>query len=547
MATDKTEKILKGCNAIPLPALIKYLNNGDVTLSELRNAGLASDKAKAILQLRKNDDQQAWSKALQEQSIEGYQTYIEKNPNGLHYQEAVNALTAFDEQAWLSVSSNPSEASLNSYLQQFPDGIHAVETRELLSDLPWLETKQRGTLQAYQEYQANYPDKHVADVTMAISDLSDDIDWQNACGIASTSAYQGYIDLHPIGRHTAEANQRVAAAAHREEFLAKICNDVNAYGAKEIQETVENNGASWTDIVNIFGSQHTDAIRNYSMPADLPISSPPAALNKGFTEVYFWGTPSSGKTCALGAVISAARIKGLSTHENCSGYNYMTRLSNIFNPSGFCVFPQSTSIGNIQEMCMTLRDDKKHEHRVTLIDMAGELFRSAYFKQHGLFLQAQAEQTLATALSYLNDKSNKKIHFFVVEYGAHDRVWDGLRMGDYLDNMVLYLRDEKVFSKSTDGVYVLVTKCDQIPCSPEDRPHMAYEYVQTHLLAFWNTLSETCRKAGIRDLGVIAFSVGSVFAQNLCEFDTSDTEKVIKKLIEKTRGKSDGIFSVLRN
>lgn len=36
-------------------------------------------------------------------------------------------------------------------------------------------------------------------------------------------------------------------------------------------------------------------------------SSLPDSIPDEFTEVYFWGIPASGKTCALGGILSAAK------------------------------------------------------------------------------------------------------------------------------------------------------------------------------------------------------------------------------------------------
>ena len=137
-------------------------------------------------------------------------------------------------------------------------------------------------------------------------------------------------------------------------------------------------------------------------------------------------------------------------------------------------------------------------------------------------------------MSYLKNRKNNKIHFFVVEYGAHEKKWDGLNMSNYLSCMIQYLKNEKVFTKSTVGVYVLVTKCDKMDCAKEDRPRLAHEYVKQEFAAFWNTLEMTCKNAAIKDLKTLAFSIGDVFAQQLCVYDGEDTNKVIDKLLTKT-------------
>ena len=186
-------------------------------------------------------------------------------------------------------------------------------------------------------------------------------------------------------------------------------------------------------------------------------------------------------------------------------------------------------------MMMCISDKKKKTHRITLIDFSGELFRSAYFKQHNLFLPQEKEDSLKLAMNYLKDQRNNKIHFFVVEYGAQEKKWEELLMVNYLDNLVGFLKEENIFRKSTVGVYVLVTKCDMIDCVPEERPKKAFEYVTQELPSFWNTLQTTCEKYGVGDLRVLSFSVGDVFAQNLCKYDNKDTDKVIDKLITKTK------------
>ena len=463
-----------------------------------------------------------------------------------HAQEAKKAKQGLDDKMWEELQKNLTEAGLKEYKTLFPNGNHVAECDALLEDMPWLETKRRNTIAAYEEYQRQHPGKHEAEIRAAINALSDDNDWHNACVINDSHAYKQYLTQHPNGKHAQEARNRMQAYAGRDQFIDDLRRDRNAYYVKDIQDKVENGVATWDDVERIIGRDETWAIQAFEKMPDLPISIPPEALQGDSTEVYFWGTPSSGKTCALGAIISSAKSKGILESLQCSGLHYMTRLSNIFNNRGICTFPPSSPTESIQEMVMKLRDSQRRPHKLTLIDLAGELFRSVYFKLNNLFLENEKEQTLATAMNYLRDTRNNKIHFFVVEYGAQDKYWDGLRMVDYLDSMSVYLKANGVFKKSTVGVYVLVTKCDIIDCAPEDRPERAAQYVKEELPSFWNTLQETCAEAGVGDLRILSFSVGDVFAQKLCKFDGTDTDKVINKLLTKTRAEGGGLIGWLR-
>jgi len=335
-------------------------------------------------------------------------------------------------------------------------------------------------------------------------------------------------------RQREEEARRREARRDIERVLTMLQEDPNALDALRIQQLINDQALTYEELESIFGHRKTEEIMNYIEPSKLPENEAPIELSENSTEVYFWGTPSSGKTCALGGIISSAESKGILEKLQCNGYNYMTRLSNIFDSKRVCTFPDSTSVETIQDMMMRLTDTKGKNHRVTLVDLAGELFRSVYFKRHDLFLENTKQETLERTMSYLRDTRNKKIHFFVVEYGAHDLEWEGLRMKDYLSDMVGFLEEENVFRKSTVGVYVLVTKCDKIDCQRLDRPRLAYEYVERELAAFWSPLERVCRRNGVGDLKVLSYSVGDVFAKKLCLFDPIDTEKVIDKLLTKT-------------
>lgn len=545
---SKKDKILKGWKGIPVKSLVNYINNGDVTLPELIAAGLDKDpeKEKEIRDAMAADEAQAWDDAARRNTKEAYSEYLAKFADGKHAQEAKKAKQGLDDKMWEELQKNLTEAGLKEYKTLFPNGKHVADCDALLEDMPWLETKRRNTIAAYEEYQRQHPGKHEAEIRAAINALSDDNDWHNACVINDSHAYKQYLTQHPNGKHAQEARNRMQAYAGRDQFIDDLRRDRNAYYVKDIQDKVENGVATWDDVERIIGRDETWAIQAFEKMPDLPISIPPEALQGDSTEVYFWGTPSSGKTCALGAIISSAKSKGILESLQCSGLHYMTRLSNIFNNRGICTFPPSSPTESIQEMVMKLRDSQRRPHKLTLIDLAGELFRSVYFKLNNLFLENEKEQTLATAMNYLRDTRNNKIHFFVVEYGAQDKYWDGLRMVDYLDSMSVYLKANGVFKKSTVGVYVLVTKCDIIDCAPEDRPERAAQYVKEELPSFWNTLQETCAEAGVGDLRILSFSVGDVFAQKLCKFDGTDTDKVINKLLTKTRAEGGGLRGWLR-
>ena len=533
--TEQQKKIVSRCNSIPLESLVKYILDGVISLNDLTSSGIKPEKVQGVKKALKTAETTMWNAAVSTNTAESYVKYMRNFPDGQFKTEAAEKMRQLEADTWNKTMANLSEESLRSYYANFPEGAHAEDCRSMLDDLPWLKTKEKNTIQAYNDYMADFPGQHDREAEEAINSLNDERDWNNACITGETFAYRDYVTQHPTGHFVEEAQRRIIANAGKDELLTALRENPNMFRADEIQDKVNNNVASWDDVANELGEEKANAIRDFIAPSPLPEGTPPDMLVDDSTKIYFWGTPSSGKTCALGSIVSSIQNKGIFEPLDCTGRHYMNILANIFSNRGICVFPDSTGVENVQEMIMNIRDEHNKPHKVTLIDLAGELFRSVYFYRQNLFISEDRMNTLRTVLRYLKDQRNNKIHFFVVEYGAEDKKWDGLKMVNYLDEMISFLKKEKVFRKSTVGVYILVTKCDTIPCEKGDRARLAYEYIENHLPSFWNTLQTTCAQAGVKDVKVLSFSVGDVFAQNLCVFDGSDTDKIIRRIMDKTK------------
>lgn len=360
----------------------------------------------------------------------------------------------------------------------------------------------------------------------------DEDDWHKAELSDTTTGYEYYIKLHPEGSHVVQAQMAIAKRIDRERVTKALAKNRNAFSPIELQHEVENNVVTWSDLRSVYSAVEVEAIKQFRQVTPLPDGDAPDSLQRNTTEVYFWGTPSSGKTCALGALLSASFRYGILTKRPCQGRPYMDRLCNIFIDDGLCILPQGTPDYSIQEMVFTLHDNDQREHLLTCIDLAGEVFRALYRRQNR---QAEEnytqEQALKRTLSYLADSHNQKIHFFIVAYGEENKAWDGLRMHDYLESAMDYLRDNNVIRHGTNAVYILVTKCDLMPCRPEERREYAVKYVQRYMPALCNSLSRICKASGVQDFDILPFSLGNVFAQKICRFESENTDRVLNKLI----------------
>ena len=179
------EKILNACrnggNSIPNENLLNYINSEVVSFDELKNAGLSDEKAEYITQALESEETNLWNEATSNNTLDAYMDYIDRSKLGRHIGVAQTKIDEFDDAKWNEAQSQLSSNTLNDYIGCSPNGKHVDECNGLLCDLPWLETKRKNTIEAYNQYMQQYPGKHDAEAQMAILSIQDDNTWNDAC------------------------------------------------------------------------------------------------------------------------------------------------------------------------------------------------------------------------------------------------------------------------------------------------------------------------------------------------------------------------------
>ena len=96
-----------------------------------------------------------------------------------------------------------------------------------------------------------------------------------------------------------------------------------------------------------------------------------------------------------------------------------------------------------------------------------------------------------------NKTGNRKMHFFVIEYGGEDREYEGLPQRKYLDAAVTYIEDTKIFEEDTDGLYILISKVDKAQSKGEELKEKLKSYIQEDYATFYNRLQRICKDCNI--------------------------------------------------
>ena len=402
--------------------------------------------------------------------------------------------------------------------------------------------------------------------------------WDEVRNSGSILLLTRFISNYPSGKYLESAreilkkleNENREIESAKQATLLNIKNNNNIYRPEELIDLLEkkmisredlrgiiidnlkkNNNSYFKDGIVIFLNKNIlskDDLYGLGIPKKvlehlnepdpkLVLGQTPDSIPKGYTEVYFWGSTGSGKTTALAAMLSSAHNAGYLDIAVGPGYDYMTRLKNIFiNSVG--ILPAATATDKTQYLPFTLkRPQDNHPRSVSLIELSGEIFQCFYHKNASLDLPSQTHQDTFNSLNRFLKGENRKIHFFFIDYNKFNKPdYLGLTQGDYLAAASTYFKNNEIFGRTTDAMYVVVTKCDLMPCSPKDYVTYARDYLKAaSLTAFMNTLKNNCQKYSINagKLTIEPFSLGGVYFNDICDFDPTYANNLVDILFSR--------------
>lgn len=509
--------------------LVEYIKNGVVTFDELCNETegyFPANVRKEVQRMLASSDNDDWQKALEENTEEGYKQFLRSHPDSSHRSEARECLEKITERAaraeqisaWEQVDKDSVQA-LNEFIRSYPDDEHVREATQRINQLEKEEFLGFDTEALIQLVNDIKTDKRVIEKDAKIFET-----------------LKNYIDRKKISV---------------KDLLQIIAEDHNFLRATTIQQLIDSGYARYQDFVDLgidrrFIQYLAKGVKTQSFrQPDKRLDR----INKVCTEVYFWGIPSSGKSCALGAILSIASngtiARSMSKDNDCQGYDYMNRLAHLFKSDGTVgSLPEGTSIYSTYEMGFDLEDQKNAVHPVTCIDLAGELVRCMYKLDAHIPMAADEEEALDTLTRILIDNRtrNRKIHFFVLEYGGENREYEGLNQTEYLDAALRYIERTGIFKKDTDAIYLMYTKVDKTKLRGAELVQELINYTDLHYKGFFQGLEKIARDCEINGGRVerIPFTLGEVCFQDYCLFDGASASNVVKKLLETIPGFKNG-------
>lgn len=530
------QKILDNVSEYSASQLVEYIRTGVVTFDELvqdTDGEFAVEKRREVKHILESGDAEEWNNVKVQHSIEAVQHYLDTYPNGQFRAEAralkneleselqKSYLQATTDDAWTLVDKSDKN-ELREFIKKYPNITHVSEARKLIDSL------------LLDEIMGVDIDTLVTQINQVPTDKT-----------AVTQEQRDNKTIAIIEKFLSEKKVR------KSDFLNKIKEDHNLVSSGVVKRLINSGTISIEDLISIEIDRlfiqkmfNGESAQSFSTPEKLD------KIHKQSTEIYFWGIPSSGKSCALGAILSVAAsgkvAHSMDADTESQGYGYMTKLINLFQNGEIGTLMEGTSVDSFYEMGFDLVDKEGKIHPITCIDMAGELMRCMYKANAGDNMSETDEVMLDTLTKVLidNRSTSRKMHIFVIEYGAEDRLYEGLPQRVYLEGAVSYIKNTGIFKKDTDAIYIMITKADKVKNATKDT---FTNYINDKYLGFYNGLEQICKDNEINKGKVekIAFSLGEVCFQNYCRFNSRPAENVVSLLLQRSasfRGGKRGMF-----
>lgn len=386
----------------------------------------------------------------------------------------------------------------------------------------------------------------------------DEEQWDKAMQQNTEEAYKGYLQNFPNGQFITQVKnelnrleqERIAKEADKNKILEAIKKNPNAFPPSEIRKHLNDGSLSRGSLLNIgIPDEIINRLNNRDVPPELELGETPESIPEGYTEVYFWGIPGSGKTTALSAVLSTAKREGYLEIAQCPGYDYMVQLHNLFD-SKITILPPATSTDVTQYLPFTIKKPNERNYRsVSLIELSGEIFECFYWKNANKPLPTeQHEETFNSLLQFLKG-SNRKLHFFFIDYGmANFRDKKGYTQSDYLNAAATFFNNPQynIFSKA-DSVYIIITKSDLMPGDKGSRVQQVKDYLKdNNFISFVNSLKTKCKNHSINNGRLLGtpFSLGNVYFTEICDFDDTTAKNIIDILMRRIPKSKKSILDV---
>lgn len=575
------KKLIEGINSISINSIIKYIQIGDITLDDVPHIS-AERKQYIIDQLNSMPnpvEQQEWQ-AIEMMLIQPSTELVQKlssyiarwdagRPAGNHVELAKQKLPEIESQIKLEAERaeqaewdavDPfSTTDLWGYLSKYPNTIHKSE----IDDSLWGLVNQE-SVQDIQNYITMLPQGiHVREAQLILNAI---VEWNNVKLTNDIFCVNDYIRNNP---NTPFKNQaQVQLMGLKKQEIGMMRTNPNSYEVNRLLRLINDGIFSDHELINAKVMTETvlETLRNHDINADLPdirqaIENSRAECKDGYTDVFFFGVPSTGKTCVL---MGMSRSNSLHINLASGGGDYAAALQQYTDVGVTVPRTPGTFVTTLEATISSVSDQGGAVHKINLVEMSGEEFAFDIANNPDRIFTFEQMGSGATQL-LKND--NRKVFFLIIDPTANvvriNReivVQDGfdedtgepithtdlqycvVNQRTLIQKMVDLFTDpgNAEIMKKVDSIHIIMTKSDTLG-NPVEREEKALNIFQQKFSGdILKPLIDLCEEYNINSRtnfhpNLYTFSLGTFYVGGLYEYEQTDSDRLVVAIKNSTQ------------
>ena len=573
------KKLIADANKININTLINYIQSGDITLDDI--PGLVQDRRqeieKRLNEMPNSIEQQEWADIhtlLERQEytqslLDMISNYIRRwegsRPSGNHVDEAnqcyllverkLEEITRDIEKTDWDAVDVFSKDSLLGHLAKYPNTSH----RDEIDETVWGLTN-KDQVADIQEYLNVFPGGKFAKEAQAM--LNAVVEWENAKITGDIFIVNDYIKKNHESPYLQQA--RIELMKLKQYEISQMRDEPNKYEVTRLVNLINEKVISKEELIRngVMTENVWDTLMTTDITYDLPdinqaIANSTPECKDGFTDVYFFGVPSTGKTCVL---MGLSRSSALNINLASGGGDYAAALQQ-YTDVGLTVPRTPGTFVTTLEATISSRTTKGAKHNVNLVEMSGEEFAFGIANNPDKVFTFEDMGTGATAL--LNN-NNRKVFFLIIDptvnvvritrevVTGHDEEGNpitelkhcAVNQRTLIQKMVNILQNEHnaEIMEKVDSIHIIVTKADTLG-DPVRREEEALSiFRQKYKDDILQPLIELCEEHNINvqmaqryHPNLYTFSLGQFYVGGLYEYDNTDSDKLVRAIRNSTQ------------
>lgn len=570
------KRLIEGINNLPINTILSYFQSGEICFTDVPN--ISAERREYIQQqldqMPNPQEQREWAE-IQSNLINPSQellnkiaSYVRKwegtRPAGNHVDEAremynqveqtiVAQAEELEKADWANV--NPfSQTDLIGHLTKYPNTVHKQE----IDDAIW-SLINKENVQELQNYKVLLPQgSHIQDAQSLLNSI---VDWSNVKNTNDIFVVNDYIKRNPNTPFIQQAQILMMGLKQNEKQLMRT--RPNEYDVSRLMRLLDEKIVTEQELIldKVVTQNVLDTLRYTDVNADLPdirkaIESSHAECKDGFTDVFFFGVPSTGKTCVL---MGMSRSNSLHINLASGGGDYASALQQYTDVGVTVPRTPGTFVTTLEATISKANEDSVH--KINLVEMSGEEFAFGIANNADHVFTFEDMGSGATELLKNN---NRKVFFLIIDPTANvvrinREIIDGYdeQTGSPITRLEYCVVNQRTLiqkmvnlfetpgnaeiMKKVDSIHIIMTKSDTLG-NPVEREEKAYKIFQEKFGGdILEPLIELCKEYNINAQTkfhpkLFTFSLGTFYIGGLYEYEQNDSNRLVKAIRNSTHG-----------